>query len=165
MGFWWFFLGAVAELWVMAAVAKRIGVLAVVALLVLFMLVGLQIARAQGIGMLRSLRGQGPGGNGALATEGGLIMLAALLLIVPGFLSTLAGLLLLIPAVRQLVARHWPKRAGRVWQTHVFFGPGGTPHARRAGPREPADDEPRGVIEVEAKIVEPDGKDRKDGQA
>lgn len=163
MGFWWFFLGAIAELWVMAAVAKRIGVLAVVALLVLFMLVGLQIARAQGVGMLRSLRARRPGENGALATEGGLIMLAALLLIVPGFLSTLAGLLLLIPAVRQLVARHWPKRAGRVWRTHVFFGPGDSPHAR-PDPREPFEDEPRGVIEVEAKIVEPDGKDKKDGQ-
>jgi UPF0716 protein FxsA len=44
--------------------------------------------------------------------NGGLLLVAAVLLIIPGFVSGAIGLLLLVPPVRHAVGRWWSRRLG-----------------------------------------------------
>ena len=87
---------------------------------------GVGLIRWQGVRMGLNLR-QGMGaarGQLAGAAHGGLIVLAAVLLILPGFLTDAAGLLLLIPAVRGLVIGAIAARARVVVPQRTMSRPG-----------------------------------------
>ncbi len=116
-------LGFFLELAVMIAVGQRIGVLATLLLIVGGGILGGAVIRWAGLGLAAALRR--PALDRTFATgdaaAGFLLMLAGLLLIVPGFISDVLGLLLLPAPVRQwLAAKFVAKVRGAGWrrETH-----------------------------------------------
>ena len=85
-------------------VGSRIGVLPTVALVVLSSIAGTILVRVQGFGVLSRIRRQlEEGGNpGRELAHGVMILLAGLLLLIPGFVTDVIGLLLFIPAIRDI---------------------------------------------------------------
>jgi UPF0716 protein FxsA len=97
-----------AEVAVLVAAGRRIGVWPTVALVIAAGALGVFLARAEGLRVVRAIRRDLDAGvvpaTGLL--DGLLVLAAALLLILPGLLTDVAGLLLLLPPVRRLV-RGW----------------------------------------------------------
>jgi UPF0716 protein FxsA len=95
----------IVEIAVMVKVAEWIGTGQMLALLVSISVVGVWIVKRQGIGVLRRIRAEVDAGRipGAHLVDGGLILVAGLLLVVPGFVTDCIGLILLLPPVRALV--------------------------------------------------------------
>jgi UPF0716 protein FxsA len=92
-------LWPIAELFVAIKVAEAIGVLLTVLLLIVGWPLGMWLANAQGRAAWRRLsaavaEGRPPGRE---AIDGALILLGALMLIIPGFITDAIGLLLLAP--------------------------------------------------------------------
>jgi UPF0716 protein FxsA len=126
-------------------VGDWIGLLPTLGLVVLSILVGTAVVRAQGAQALRRLQAAvaSNGDPSAPLAHGALIAAAGVLLIMPGFFTDFLGVLLLIPPVRAALIR---AAAGRVRNRTVVFTTGGDPRAR---PRDyPA--EPRGEVRGEA---------------
>ncbi|CBL46395.1 Predicted FxsA cytoplasmic membrane protein [gamma proteobacterium HdN1] len=101
--FWTIFVIALLESIVMAKMGSRIGWGFTIALLLLAAIVGSQLVRQQGFAILGRLqvamaRGESPSRE---MLNSGLIMMAGMLLIVPGFVSDALALLLLIPFFRR----------------------------------------------------------------
>jgi UPF0716 protein FxsA len=92
----------IAELWVLIEVASRIGVLETVALLVLMPFVGIWMVKHAGVSVFRRVQATLDSGGvpHREVVDGFLLLMAGVLLIVPGFISDAVGLLLLIPPVR-----------------------------------------------------------------
>lgn len=85
------------------AVGRAIGVLATLGLIFLTSLAGITLLRIQGLGLLERLR-QGLRAGESPETpmvHGAMIVIAGLLLIIPGFITDAIGFLLFIPAVRE----------------------------------------------------------------
>jgi len=101
------------EIALFIVVGRAIGVLPTLALIVLAAIAGGLLLRQQGLGVVARMRNSVNAGAipGREMFEAMLIGLAALLLLLPGFLSDIAALALLVPAVR-----HWlfARLAGRV---------------------------------------------------
>lgn len=99
-------LGPVIELAVAVLVASRIGVLYTVLLIVATSVLGMVLVRSEGIaalrGVQRDLRRGLPPGLGLM--NGVLRVFGAILLAIPGIVTSVIGLLLLIPPFRVLVA-------------------------------------------------------------
>ncbi|WP_018548951.1 FxsA family membrane protein [Streptomyces sp. LaPpAH-108] len=96
----------VLEIWLLILVADAAGGLAVFLLLVAGFVAGAVVVKRAGRRAFRNLdealrRGTAPSSGGG----NGLLMLAGLLLMIPGVLSDVAGLLLLLPPVQTLVRR------------------------------------------------------------
>jgi UPF0716 protein FxsA len=86
-------------------VAGTIGVLDTIGLLVVVSIVGVWLAKRAGLGVVQRLRqaqaeGRPPSRE---VIDGALILLAAALLLLPGFVGDVVGILLLLPPVRALV--------------------------------------------------------------
>jgi UPF0716 protein FxsA len=100
-----FLVVPVIEIYVLIQVGQEIGALSTIALLVLVSLVGAWLAKREGLGVW--LRMQQQMGAGRLpATElldAFLILLAAALLLTPGFLTDVLAVALLLPPSRALV--------------------------------------------------------------
>jgi UPF0716 protein FxsA len=113
------------EIAVMVKVAEAIGTLNMIGLLLVISVAGVFIVRHQGTTAWRRIqvdleRGKVPG---ASLVDGGLIMAAGVLLVIPGFVSDAFGLLLLLPPVRA-VARRWLRGRFQVRvTTHQTVGP------------------------------------------
>ncbi|HMC09354.1 MAG TPA: FxsA family protein [Actinomycetota bacterium] len=95
----------VAEVWAIVWVASQVGVLTMLALLFGVSVVGAILAKRVGLEVWRRFRatlaaGDIPSGE---VFDGALVLLAAGILLVPGFITDVIGLLLLVPAVRSLV--------------------------------------------------------------
>lgn len=97
-------LGAI-EFLILIGVAQLIGTPLAIILVIALSLLGGALVRREGIRAWRRLRtarkAGGPAGDEVLYGVAGL--LAALLLLIPGYLTGVAGLLLLLPPVRKLV--------------------------------------------------------------
>jgi UPF0716 protein FxsA len=95
----------VAELVVIVQVAGSIGALNTLGLLLLVSIVGVSLARRAGLGALERLRRSQQEGTPPSRdlTDAALLLLAAFLLVLPGFISDVMGLALLLPPVRALV--------------------------------------------------------------
>lgn len=91
-----------AEIAAFVIVGKYVGVLATVGLTVLSGLVGLALLRVQGAGILRRLQTESQDGRSPAReiVHGAMIVIAAFLLIIPGFLTDFVGILLFLPFVR-----------------------------------------------------------------
>jgi UPF0716 protein FxsA len=109
-------LWPIAELFVAIEVARAIGVLETILLLILSWPLGIWAVRAQGAAAWRRLtvtmaERRAPGRE---LLNGALVLLGGLLLVVPGFLTDVVGLVLLFPptraAVRPLLARNLHSR-------------------------------------------------------
>jgi UPF0716 protein FxsA len=114
MGFRWFVVYAVVELAAVIAMAWSIGVGWTVLLLLAALVVGILLAGSQVKRQVRRLRDGFDTPQGAL-TDGALIALGTVLVVIPGIVTTAFGLLLLLPptraAARPVVARFAAKRA------------------------------------------------------
>ncbi len=85
-------------------VGSEIGVLATLGLIILAMFVGIFLLRLQGFGLIQKIREETAAGRSPKRelVHGVMLFFAALLLIIPGFITDIIGLLLFIPAVRDL---------------------------------------------------------------
>jgi UPF0716 protein FxsA len=135
----------IAELYVFVQVAGSFGFLDALLGAVAATFVGLWLVKQQGLGVLR--RANDKVARGDTPTDelvnGTLVLLAGILLLVPGFITGAAGLLLLLPPVRALLRGSLRRRfaAGPIViaRTTVIGGsfgpgtgsPGGFPPRRR----------------------------------
>lgn len=97
-------VGAV-ELWTMIQVGQAIGALATIGALFLFSALGVALVRREGARTWRSFQqavstGRPPGRE---LSDGVLILIGGVLMIVPGFVTGAIGLLLLLPPTRALL--------------------------------------------------------------
>jgi UPF0716 protein FxsA len=116
------------ELYGIIQVASVIGGLDALALLVLFTVVGVWLVRREGVTVVRRIQAaldQGRLPHKELI-DGFLLLLAGVLMILPGFISDIVGLLLLIPpirvGVRMLILRNMARRG---WSVRVIGGANG----------------------------------------
>jgi UPF0716 protein FxsA len=122
------------EIAVMVKVAESIGTLNMFGLLLVVSVAGVFVVRHQGTTAWQRIRVDLQDGKvpGASLVDGGLILAAGVLLVIPGFVSDACGLLLLLPPVRAVVR----KRLRRRFQVRVT--------SYTVGPR------PHGSIDVES---------------
>ena len=108
-------------------IGKQIGALATIALVVASTMAGSLLLRHRGLGTIDKVRavmekGEDPGPQLA---AGAMAVVAALLLIVPGFITSTIGLLVLLPPVRALFWRLVGRRVVFTGQTGASgFGRG-----------------------------------------
>ncbi|CAN7231384.1 FxsA family protein [Mesorhizobium sp. LjRoot246] len=94
-------------------VGRQVGALATVGLVLASSIAGALLLRHQGFGVMTRIRAEMDAGrdpSGQLA-HGAMIVLAAILLIIPGFITDIIGLLLFLPPIRDLA---WRALKGRV---------------------------------------------------
>lgn len=101
---------AIAEVAVFIVVATEIGILAAIALLVVTSLLGARLATSRSGRHWQEVRmdlllGRNPNAD---ALHAALLLIAGLLLAVPGFLSDILGLALLLPIIRRKTAQRLP---------------------------------------------------------
>jgi UPF0716 protein FxsA len=96
-----------AELYVLIQVGHAIGVLNTLGLLLLVSIVGAWLAKREGIGVIRRMQAALNAGRvpGVEIVDGFLILLAAALMLTPGFLTDIVAIFLLLPPVRAVVRR------------------------------------------------------------
>jgi UPF0716 protein FxsA len=116
-------LWPLVEIAVFLQVVQWIGVLDTLAVMLMISIGGAWIVKRQGVGTIARMRRELDAGRiptGAMV-DGGLLMVAGLLLLIPGFVTDAIGLLLLLPPVRAgvklLLARRFVVRAARVRRT------------------------------------------------
>lgn len=110
-------------------VGSQIGVLATLALVIAAAVLGALLLRVQGFGVMARVRkeldaGQDPSRELA---NGAMILVAGILLLIPGFFTDIIGLLLFAPPVRAL--------AWRFLKSRVIISAAGFNGFRQAGPR------------------------------
>lgn len=93
------------EIAVFIVVSRAIGVTATIGLVLLSMIAGTTLMRRQGFGVLRRMQAELDSGRvpGEAMVHGAMIVLAGVLLIIPGFVSDVVGLALFLPPVRDFV--------------------------------------------------------------
>lgn len=98
-------IGAILEIWVAIRVADVIGALPTVALLLLSSIAGTNVLRRGAPWAWRRIAEASRTGErlGREVLDGGLIVVAGLLLLVPGLVSGVLGALLLLPPIRAVV--------------------------------------------------------------
>ncbi len=120
---WFFLLYAAVEMAVMVALVATIGFGWTMVLLAGAFLLGLGLAGAQIKRQLAVLQRDlgAPRDPGARITDGALVALGSVLMIVPGLVSSVAGLLLLLPPSRSAVRPLAAGLAGRTLANRVSF--------------------------------------------
>ena len=93
-------------------VGKQIGVLATLGLIILSMVAGFVLLRVQGITLLTKMQSELAAGHmpDRELAHGALLIMAAILLIVPGFVTDIIGILLFIPQIRDLLWKWLSKK-------------------------------------------------------
>ncbi|MBO1038233.1 FxsA family protein [Brucella pituitosa] len=86
-------------------VGSEIGVFATLGLIILSAMLGFFLLRVQGFGLLQRIRTESAAGRvpDREMMHGAMIVVAAIMLIVPGFVTSAIGLLLFVPFIRDLV--------------------------------------------------------------
>ena len=97
-----FLLLPLLEIACFIVVGRRIGLMATLGLVVLSGVAGIVLMRIQGFGVLARLRQSGKEGRapGKEMLDAAMIMIAGILLLIPGFLTDIVGLALFLPPVR-----------------------------------------------------------------
>ena len=118
-----FIVAPLVEIASLILVGQAIGVLSTLALVLLSAVLGLFLLKQQGRGILRRMQqetrqGVDPGRD---IVHGALMVVAAFLLIVPGFVGDIIGLLLFIPPLRD---RLWQVLKPRIIVSSQFTQPG-----------------------------------------
>ena len=125
-----FILVPAVELMLLIKVGGLIGILPTVAIIVGTGALGASLARWQGLGVLRNVQRELAGGRipaGSLV-DGVMILVAAALLLTPGFITDIVGFSCLVPGLRSVMKRAaWKRleRAVRDGRTSVFVRLGG----------------------------------------
>ena len=104
-----------AELYVLLQVGHAIGVVNTLGLLIFVSVVGAWLAKREGLGVLRRMQRSVDAGRvpGTELVDAFLILLAAALMLTPGFLTDILAILLLLPPVRAVVRRELRRRLAR----------------------------------------------------
>ncbi|MBK3773392.1 FxsA family protein [Azospirillum brasilense] len=161
-----FLLLPIAEIATFIEVGDRIGAGPTVGLVILSAILGSVLIRWQGLSVLKRAqqaaeRGESPVGA---VFEGFCVVVAGLLLIIPGFLTDIVGILLFVRPIRNALGRwlfdrmkgaasfQMPGRMGG--QTGGQSWNAGDQNSPHGGPRNRP---PPGVIDVEYQEVDPDG--------
>ncbi len=107
-----FLLYVVAEFAAIWAVGSAVGVLGTIALLLAGAFVGSWLARREGAKAMRAFVETARSGRSAEKelTDGMLVALGGVLIMLPGFVSDVLGLLLLLPPSRAVARRLWLRR-------------------------------------------------------
>jgi UPF0716 protein FxsA len=94
-------------------VGRQVGALATVGLVLASSIAGAMLLRHQGFSVMTRIRAEMDAGRdpSRQLAHGAMIVLAAILLIIPGFITDIIGLLLFLPPVRDLA---WRALKGRV---------------------------------------------------
>jgi UPF0716 protein FxsA len=102
-----FLVVPIAELAVILLIGQQIGVWWTIALLIADSIFGSWLARREGMGAWRRFRRALDSGRMPTTeiADGALILLAAALMLTPGFISDLVGILLLLPPTRAIARR------------------------------------------------------------
>lgn len=157
----------IAELAVIVTVARSIGALETIALMIVVSIVGAWLAKREGLGMLTRIRAaldRGELPNREVA-DGFLILLAGALMITPGFITDCLALSLLFPPTRALVRRTLLTAVLRRGRVTVLSGrrgrPGGGYGGYGTGRRNGGD----GVWDVDGWEEPPRGRDELGGGA
>ena len=97
------------ELYLLIQVGSEIGALPTIGLSILTAIIGTYLVRVQGFAVLMRVRDMvDRGETPALEVlDGALLLIAGLMLILPGFLTDALGFLLLIPPLRRLLVRRF----------------------------------------------------------
>lgn len=119
-------------------VGREIGVLATLGLTIATTVLGAVLLRAQGFGLLQRITAETKAGRvpGRELVHGVMILLAGMLLIMPGFVTDTLGLLLFIPSLRDIGWRLLRSRltivtAGVAGKRHHHADPRGRPADER----------------------------------
>lgn len=157
----------VAEIAVLIAVGQAIGVAWTIALLLASSVAGGWLLRREGPRAWRAFRGELAAGRppGNAATDGLLVLIGGILMLLPGFITDVVGLLMVIPPTRRLfrgVALRFADRRMSS-QTRVnLFGPRRVrvrygPAQRNPAPPPPPETPPPGTPPpaIEGEIVDP----------
>jgi UPF0716 protein FxsA len=101
-----------AEIASFVVVGSKIGALATIGLVLASTVAGSLLIRHQGFGVMNKVRAEMDAGRDPSShlAHGAMMVFAAILLIVPGFITSILGLLFLLPPVRDLAWRHLKKR-------------------------------------------------------
>ena len=107
-----FLLYVIAEFAAIWAVGSAVGVLGTIALLLAGAFVGSWLARREGAKAMRAFVDTARAGRPAEkeVTDGMLVALGGVLIMLPGFVSDVLGLLLLLPPSRAVARKLWLKR-------------------------------------------------------
>lgn len=113
-----------AEIACFILVGRRIGLFATLSLVVLAAFIGMLLMRIAGFGVLARIRQAGLEGRapGKEMADAAMILIAGILLLVPGFISDIAGLALLLPPVRRFL---WNRLVRNVVVVDIGGGPSG----------------------------------------
>lgn len=108
-------IGAVVEIFVLIAIGSVIGVLPTIALVLVATVVGVTLLRREGTKALTAFRDKVRSGQPPRAEmiDGFLIAAAAVLIILPGFISDLLAIALLIPPTRRMLRNRILRRIER----------------------------------------------------
>jgi len=108
-----FLLYVIAEVAAVWAVGSVVGVLGTIGLLIAGAFVGSWLARREGGKAMRAFLGAAQSGRNAEKelTDGMLVALGGVLIMLPGFVSDVLGLLFLLPPTRAVARRIWLRRA------------------------------------------------------
>jgi UPF0716 protein FxsA len=127
-----------AEIAGFVVVGKAIGLLATLGLVILGTIVGAALLRVQGISILRRLSEVSREGGvpGREFVHRAMVVVAGLLLLIPGFVTDILGLALLIPGVRDLAWKYLSRRIVILGSSRAFSRSRGEPgrSADGAGP-------------------------------
>jgi UPF0716 protein FxsA len=135
----------IVEIAVMIQVGHWIGVVNTIGLLLLISVIGAWLVKHQGLGVLRKIREQRMAGQlpAAPVFDGALLLVAGVLLVIPGFVTDALGLLLLVPPVRAVARRFATRRfLRRVQVVRPSTWSRGRPRPREYVPPEPPSSPP-----------------------
>ena len=129
-----FTLIPVLELYLLVKVGTQIGVFTTVAIVIFSGFAGAWLARREGMKVVLRIREQLARGvmPASELMDGACVLVAAVLLVTPGFITDALGLALLVPAARMLLKvqlARWFERAVQRGQVHVMHG------GRQCGPQ------------------------------
>lgn len=107
-----FIVVPIVEIALFVAIGDRLGLLTTLTIVVATAIVGSALVSRQGSGAISQIQlamsqGQIPGRELA---HGAMILVAAVLLITPGFLTDIVGFLLLVPGIRELIRQFGVRR-------------------------------------------------------
>lgn len=144
-----FLLLPLAEIACFILVGRRIGLLPTLSLVVLSAVAGIVLMRIQGFGVLTRLRRSGQDGHapGKELLDAAMILIAGILLLIPGFISDIVGLALFLPPVRTFL---W----NRLMRNVVVVNVGGM----RPGREQPQSDGAQRTIDLDETDFHRDGR-------
>ncbi|TCR90230.1 FxsA family protein [Rhizobium sp. BK376] len=136
------FLMPLAEIAGFVVVGKAVGLWATLGLVILSAMLGAALLRIQGTGILRRISQETQ--NGGIPSRdlvhGAMIVVAAFLLLLPGFITDILGLLLFLPPVRDLAWKYLSKRIVVLGSSSAFRG------GSRGGPKPQSGPRPAGPV-------------------